>query len=210
MSTKYSIAMLSACSVLALLALAAPPQAAAGTPTDAIRTTTSEVIGLLHNDALGQPGRLAERRHLLDRAIGNRLTYEEISKRTLGEQWDRLTREEKQEFVQIFRGLLVTMYAGRIEDCGVNQVLFLTEHREPGFAEVRARLVSGKSDVTMDFRLVDRAGEWLVYDILTDGISFVNNYRHQFLRILRSASYPTLVEKLREATVRSEKALIHN
>ena len=210
MYTKYSIAMLSACSVLALLALAAPPQVAAGTPTDAIRTTTSKVIGLLHNDALGQPGRLAERRHLLDQAIGSRLTYEEISKRTLGEQWDRLTREEKQEFVQIFRGLLVTMYAGRIEDFGVNQVLFLTEHREAGFAEVRARLVSGKSDVTMDFRLVDRAGEWLVYDILTDGISFVNNYRQQFRRILQSASYPTLVERLRDATVRSEKALVHN
>ena len=190
------------------LALAAP--AMAGTPTDAIRATTSEVIRILHDEELSSPARYEERRLLLDQIIGDRLTYEEISRRALGGQWDRLSEGERDEFVQLFRSLLVNMYAGRIEDFGVNQMQFLAERTERGIAEVRARLVSRKSDIILDFRLVNRAGEWLVYDILTDGISLVNSYRQQFQRVLRFTSYSTLVEKLREATARSGAALARN
>jgi phospholipid transport system substrate-binding protein len=45
---------------------------------------------------------------------------------------------------------------------------------------------------------VEKAGAWLVYDIVVDGISLMNSYRGQFARVLRDESYETLVERMRE------------
>jgi ABC-type transporter MlaC component len=40
-----------------------------------------------------------------------------------------------------------------------------------------------------------------VYDVVIDGASIVHNYRAQFASILRTASYPALVNKMRERTL---------
>lgn len=49
-----------------------------------------------------------------------------------------------------------------------------------------------------NLRLVEKAGNWLVYDVVVDGISLMNSYRGQFARVLTYASYETLVERMRE------------
>nr|MBI3614092.1 ABC transporter substrate-binding protein [Nitrospirota bacterium] len=46
--------------------------------------------------------------------------------------------------------------------------------------------------------LMEKSGDWVVYDIIVDGISLVRNYRGQFERIIRAESYAALVEKLRK------------
>jgi len=38
---------------------------------------------------------------------------------------------------------------------------------------------------------------WAVYDVLVDGVSFVSIYRAQFNRVIQTASYEGLVEKMR-------------
>ena len=50
----------------------------------------------------------------------------------------------------------------------------------------------------MDYRLLNRSGEWLVYDIVIDGVSLVRNYRGQFEKIIRDSSYQGLLERLRQ------------
>ena len=53
----------------------------------------------------------------------------------------------------------------------------------------------------MDYRLLHRAGDWRVYDIVVDEISLVHSYRGQFTPIIRKFSYAELVEKLRQKSV---------
>ena len=48
------------------------------------------------------------------------------------------------------------------------------------------------------FSAMEKAGHWLVYDVVVDGISLMSSYRGQFARVLTYASYETLVERMRE------------
>ena len=41
-------------------------------------------------------------------------------------------------------------------------------------------------------------GGWMVYDVVTDDVSIVRNYRSQFNRIIRRKSYKALVKKMRD------------
>jgi phospholipid transport system substrate-binding protein len=175
-----------------------------GSAMEAVRQTSEAVIRVLNDESFKKPGRVEERRRQLVQIIGERFSYEEMSKRTLGGQWNKLSPRERQEFIDLFKGLLAKTYVDKIEGYATEQVQYVHERLEADFAEVRTRVVSAKGSLPLDFRLVDQGGDWRVYDIVVDGISLVNNYRGQFTRILNQSSYPQLMAKLKERSERED------
>ena len=182
--------------IAALFAVGVAP--ATEPPTEAVRGTVTEVLRILGDETLKQPNRLPQRRRLLEEAVGARFNYEEMSKRTLASQWKQLNEAERKEFVELFRSFLADTYADKIEGYAGEDIRYLGERLDGPYAEVRTRVVSNKVDFPMEYRLLSRSGEWLVYDIVIDGVSLVRNYRGQFEKVIRDSSYQGLVERLRK------------
>ncbi|MER3423332.1 MAG: hypothetical protein C4293_09015 [Nitrospiraceae bacterium] len=120
-----------------------------------------------------------------------------MAKRSLGAQWSKLNDNQRQEFVGLFRQLLTNSYIGKIEGYSGEQIHYLNERLQDGYAEVRTKVSSGKAEIPLDYRLLNKSGDWRVYDVVVDGVSLVSNYRGQFAKVLRTSSYEDLVEKLR-------------
>ena len=97
--------------------------------------------------------------------------------------------------------LLRDTFAGRITEHSDEQVVFLGKLRKDTFAEVKAQMKGRKIDTSVDFRLIQRACEWRVYDIVIDGASIVSNYRSQFTSIIPDVSYVGLVKKMRQKAI---------
>lgn len=182
---------------LLLLAMM-PADASAGTATEAVRATIDEVLRILGDKDLKQPSRADERRKLLEKTVGARFDYQEMSRRSLGAPWNQLADKDKHEFVDLFRTLLTNTYADRVESYSGEGVQYLNERTEKDYAEVRTKIQSGKTEIPMDYRLINKNNDWRVYDVVVDGVSLVNNYRGQFSKILRTSSYPELVDQLRK------------
>jgi len=178
---------------------------AAESPTEVVRTTVNEVIRILNDDSLKSPAKLLPRRRLLEQVIAQRFDYAEMSKRALAAHWTPLTKEQRDEFVEFFKGFLSDRYASKIEGYSGEQVDYLGERRDGQHAEVRTRLRSSKVEIPMDYRLINKDGRWYAYDIVVDGISLVKNYRSQFDKIIRSGSYEELVRRLKNRTVGEDK-----
>jgi phospholipid transport system substrate-binding protein len=170
----------------------------AGPPTDSMKTTIDEVLRIVREKELKQPEKAEERRHLLEKVVAARFDYAEMSRRALGAPWNQLTDHQKQEFVGLFRTLLTNSYADKIETYSGEGVQYLNERTEKEYAEVRTKVLSGKTEIPLDYRLINRADDWRVYDVVVDGVSLVNNYRGQFTKILRASSYSDLVDQLRK------------
>jgi phospholipid transport system substrate-binding protein len=174
----------------------------AGAPTDAMKTTIDEVLRIVRDQDLKQKGKADERRQQLEKVVEARFDYTEMSRRALGAPWNQLTDQQKQEFVDLFRTLLTTSYADKIETYSGEGVQYLNERLEKEYAEVRTKVLSGKTEIPLDYRLINKAEDWRVYDVVVDNISLVSNYRGQFTKILRASSYSDLVDQLRK---KSEK-----
>lgn len=170
----------------------------AGAPTDSMRATIDEVLRIVRDKELKEPSKSAERRQQLEQVVGARFDYQEMSKRALGAPWNTLSDQDKQEFVTLFRTLLTNSYAEKIESYSGEGVQYLNERVEKDYAEVRTKVLSGKTEIPLDYRLINRAEDWRVYDVVVDGVSLVNNYRGQFTKILRATSYADLVDQLRK------------
>jgi phospholipid transport system substrate-binding protein len=174
----------------------------AGAPTDSMKATIDEVLRIVRENELKQPNRADERRQMLERVVETRFDYQEMSRRALGAPWNTLSDQEKQEFVGLFRTLLTNSYADKIETYSGEGVQYLNERMEKEYAEVRTKVLSGKTEIPLDYRLINKSNDWRVYDVVVDGISLVNNYRGQFTKIIKSSSYADLVAQLKK---KSEK-----
>jgi len=184
--------------LMAAMVVAVPTPSIAGDPTVVMKATIDEVLRIVRDKELKQPGKVDTRRHMLETVVAARFDYTEMSRRALGAPWNQLTDQQKQEFVDLFRTLLTNSYADKIETYSGEGVEYLNERTEKEYAEVRTKVLSGKTEIPLDYRLVNKADEWRVYDVVVDNVSLVNNYRGQFTKILRASSYTDLVEQLRK------------
>lgn len=181
-----------------LILVAMPVPSHAGAPTTAMKATIDEVLRIVRDKELKQPAKADTRRHMLETVVAARFDYVEMSRRALGAPWNQLADQQKQEFVDLFRTLLTNSYADKIETYSGEGVEYLNERIEKEYAEVRTKVLSGKTEIPLDYRLINKADEWRVYDVVVDNVSLVNNYRGQFSKILRASSYADLVDQLRK------------
>jgi phospholipid transport system substrate-binding protein len=166
-------------------------------PTESVRSMITDVLAVLGNEALKQPGWSEERRQQVERVIRHRVNFRQMAHRSLGSSWSMLSGKARQEFVGLFVKLLRDAFANKIDQYYDEQILYLIEQHASGCAQVRTTLIGPKVATSLDFRLEEQSGEWLVYDIVVDGISTVKNYRTQFRQIIRDNTYAGLVEKMK-------------
>lgn len=184
--------------LLLLLSGVAAQPAVAGGATEAMKSTIDEVLKIVQDKELKQPGRAEERRKRLEQVVGDRFDYQEMSRRALGAPWNTLADKDKQEFVGLFQTLLTSSYADKVETYSGEGVQYLNERMEKDFAEVRTKVLTGKTEIPLDYRLLNKGTDWLVYDVVVDGVSLVSNYRGQFSKILRASTFADLLDQLRK------------
>ena len=176
--------------------------AGAGEPLDKIRETVENVLSVLGDETLQAPERRELRRGKLRQAVQQRFGFEEMARRALGRHWRDLSADQRQEFVALFSDLLERSYVGKIEGTGAgSQVAYPKETiDDEGFASVLTVITNRLgSRAEVEYRLLQRGGNtpWMVYDIVIEGVSLINNYRTQFNNIIHRTSYDGLVKQLR-------------
>jgi len=169
--------------------------ALAGSPTNEVKVTVDEVIRLLADPALKAPGQKQRRRQLVKQVVDRRFDYEEMAKRSLP-NWNRLSAAQRREFVNLFSELLEASYSDKLAKYSGEKVNYVGESLDGDRAEVRTLLVRRNDRIPINYRLLDKS-QWLVYDVVIEGVSLVNNYRSQFSRVISESSYNDLVRRLR-------------
>ena len=178
--------------------------ATAGEPTDLIRQTTDQVLKVLEDPKLQAPDRQDERRAQLHKIAGQAFDWPDMARRALAVHWRERTPQEQQEFVSLFRDLVEGTYISRLETAvqEKGEIQYVGEQADGSRAVVKTNAVTKRNQqVPIEYRLHKADGRWLIYDVLIEGISLVNNYRSQFNRIITSSSYSQLVQKMKARQV---------
>lgn len=171
----------------------------AGKPTDQLKETVDGVIEILKDRELKKPGNTTTRRKALRKVVGKRFNYEEMGRRSLARHWRKRTAAEKEEFVRLYSDLLEQRYINKIEQYTDETVLYDKEKVDDDYAVVKTRVVTGADvKIPIDYRLSFENNNWMVYDVVVEGVSLVKNYRTQFNRILRKNSFSKLIEKIKK------------
>ena len=194
MNKKHVISMLS----LAIL-LVLPIQGFAATPMETVEAGVNNLLKTLGDPAFKAKTK-DERIAIISTEIETVFDFKELSRRTLGRNWKKMSSEQQKEFVELFRKLLQGVYADRLLAYSDQKIIFDKETMlKKGRAEVQSYLqTSDGKKIPLFYRLTNKSGNWRVYDVIIEGVSMVKNYRTQFRDILAKNPPEKLLEILRE------------
>ena len=185
--------------VLAVLALfVLPTLSAASEATDQLKLSIDGIIDILKDPALKAPAMKKARRDKMRMRIQERFSFEDMGKRSLGKHWKKRSDVEKKEFVKLFGTLIENSYLGKLEGYTNEEVRYEEEINKKKVIEVRTKIITTKgTEIPINYRLLSRNGQWMVYDVVIEGVSLVRNYRTQFSQVLRSAPFEDLIAQLK-------------
>jgi phospholipid transport system substrate-binding protein len=181
------------------LFLAFSAAAFAGVPLDTVKSHVTAVIDVLRDPSLNGEAGAKAKREKIRVAAGNLFNFVELSKRTLGANWNNLNPEQRKEFVALYRSILEDTYVDRITAYTDEKVNFTKEvPLSESTVEVQSVIVTKKSEIPIYYRVIKRDDGWKVYDVVIEGVSLINNYRSQFREILAKESPQGLLDTLRK------------
>jgi phospholipid transport system substrate-binding protein len=166
---------------------------------DQLQGTISKVIEILRNPAFKGDASIKQRRENLRKVIYERFSFEKMSQLCLGKHWKDRSDAEKKEFIELFGKLLEETYISKIEGYTNEKVEYLKEVVNDKKIQINTRIVTEKVEIPIDYRLYqEKDGSWMVYDLVIEGVSLVNNYRSQFDEILQKDHFQKLLAELKK------------
>jgi phospholipid transport system substrate-binding protein len=173
--------------------------AAAGAPSDQLKTQIDRVLKALDDPELKKEGRAKDRRTAVRKIANDIFDFGETARRSLGRHWQPRTPAERDEFVQLFSDLLERSYISKVELYGGEKIQYLSDSIEGDQAKVQTKIVTKSgSDIPIEYRMQRKGDRWLVYDVIIEGVSLVANYRTQFNKIIQTSSYQELIRKMKQ------------
>jgi phospholipid transport system substrate-binding protein len=186
-------------SVVLTVCVLCPVQALAGVPLDTVKGYADKVLEVLRDPALKAEGAKKTKKEKL-RAISEKMfDFTELSRRTLANNWKKLSPEQQKEFVSLYTSLLEDAYANKILAYSDEKITFTKEvPLSEKTVEVQSMVLRKSEEIPIYYRVILQDGAWRVYDVVIEGVSLISNYRTQFKDILSNKPPESLLETLRK------------
>jgi phospholipid transport system substrate-binding protein len=177
------------------LSMSSVCQADTPSPKAEIQKTLDSIIATVQ----ANPGDAAKpaRREKLREIINPKFDFDEMSRRSLGSNWNEITPAEQKDFTTVFSELLARTYLSKIETVKPGMVKVESEQVEGPKAVVKTVVLSQGDTFPIDYKMMYRDNGWRVYDVVIENIGLVANYRNEFSGIIRKDKFSGLMEKLR-------------
>lgn len=187
--------------LLLFVVAAAPAAFGAQSATDTIRQTVDNVLNIIKKPEMRDAAKKAALLKDVEDQIKTIFDFSEFSARTVGPKWRTFTPDQQSRFENAFASLLRATYIEKLEGYSGEKVNFTGE-----IASTKGDKVEVQSSIQMkdnkvipvSYRLLDKNGQWKVYDVRIENVSLIENYRGQFKDILLKGSAEDLIKQVEE------------
>lgn len=167
-------------------------------PTDRVKQGADELIRILKGPHFQNPAQHDEAIAILREAAEKYIDFEEVTKLTVGRKWLDMPEAQHKEITEAFIKLLERTYLKRIPTYNNEKVNYKKELLKGNRAMVLTEIVSGDKTISVNFRLKVIGNQWMIYDVVAEGVSLVKNYRSQFAQILQDGTPDDLIARIRD------------
>ena len=171
----------------------------AGAPLDTVQTNVNKVLDVLRDPKLKAESAKEIKKEKLEAMYKQMFDEVELSMRSLGGNWKKLSLAQQQEFIQLYRQILGRAYIDEILSFTNEKIVFSKENMlSNNQAEVQTKIITSTKEIPIFYRVILKDGTWKVYDVVVENVSLVQNYRSQFNSILAKNTPDQLLEILRK------------
>lgn len=136
-------------------------------------------------------------RQQLDHHINEVFDFGELSRLSLGPEWDKRSAAEQQRFVEVFGAIIREKnYTSFLRYYREGKITYQDKKVEGERATVHAQVPLKQEKVAIGYLLRASQGQWRVYDLIIDGASTAEGYQRQYTRYLQKHTYEQLIQQL--------------
>lgn len=172
-------------------------------PHQIVDNVIARVIAQLHHIDPAEADADKVTRELFEAELSPHLAYTLIARWIGGQQWITMPAAEREEMVTLIQSHVVGVYASLLTS-GRGASITVAEYSEVGkkSARVAAELVlENGSRSALEFRLLDDAGQWKLFDLYADGLSFARTLKAELGPVVSAGG----INGLREYMARHRK-----
>lgn len=173
-----------------------------GPGTKAVRKANEQISALLRKKV--EPGSKAERALAakVTTSVRDFLDIEALGRRALRDHWDCLSSEQKSRFMSLLRQLIEKNYIKGLR-ANIDYQVAYTGERQKGAdivvaTEVKTERRGRPYSVTIEYVLRNDKGALRAFDVITDGVGLVDNYRAQFNKIITRHGFEGLLARMQK------------
>jgi phospholipid transport system substrate-binding protein len=192
--------------VIAILAMRVTMAGPVESPLKLLQKTSDEVINVLKAKADELEKNPDQIYGVVNQYIIPHLDDVTMAKLALGKNWNKASREQKIEFVEQFRTLLVRTYGKSLLEYRNQTINFFPLRLDEGEdrVEVKSEVQQpGAPSIPVNYRMRLKDNEWKVYDLSIDGVSLVTSYRGTFAQEVRKGGIEGLLQLLRDKNTKA-------
>jgi len=184
-------------------ALVLPPTALAATgPKDELLQANAKLKKHFASKSPSWSPEADARNAKIKEIVGGFLDFEELAQRALIRHWDKLSPAKRAEFVRTLRELVERNYVKQLYGQPHYRLKLEEEEIEGDQAVVRGTLLAKsrgkKVTMALEYKLLRKANRWVVYDVVTDDLSLLENYRADFNKVIAKESFDALLAKMKK------------
>ena len=143
-----------------------------------------------------------DQRDRLKDIINNIIDYRSMARQALGETFQEITDEERNEFVDLFSTIIRDNSLNRLDiyraEVSYNEI---SVNGDSASVETTAQLDNVRTSV--DYSMHRENDGWMITDMSIDQVSTADSYNRQFQNIIRRHGFDALMESLQRRASRS-------
>jgi ABC-type transporter MlaC component len=131
------------------------------------------------------------------------LDVDQLGKRAMVDNWSKLTKAQQDEFQSLLRALIEDNYVRGLRANVAYQVEYSGESTDKDgnilvTTTVKAERKGRPFSIAIDYVLVKEGDKLRAFDIKTDGVGLVENYRTMFNKIIAKDGFDGLIAKMKK------------
>jgi phospholipid transport system substrate-binding protein len=179
----------------------AGPPPASSSPMAELKKSNDKLDKILQKNRPNWSPEAELQRTEVRKLVGTFLDYAELAKRALAKNWDGLTPKQRDEFVDTLRELVERSYLKQVHGNANYVIKYDKETKDGSEATVTGTLLTTargkKVKVALEYKLLWK-DHWVVYDVVTDEQSMLENYRAEFNKIIKKDGFDALLKRMKK------------
>ena len=167
-------------------------------PEASVKTLLNEIKQIVEGYGLSDVKKEANKKHS-DIAVSI-LEVQEISQKALGKYWKKHSAEQQDQFQKLLGDLFVHVaFPSSAKFFASLDLMYGKSKSNKCMTVVPITVIHEKEgEVGIDFKMKQFAKNWLVVDVILDGVSMRNNLRSQFYKILKKNDFNELIRRMKK------------
>jgi phospholipid transport system substrate-binding protein len=188
-------------------AAAAPP--ASSSPMAELKKSNAQLDKVLQRNRPNWSPEAELQREEVRKVANQLLDYGELGKRALGKHWETITPKQRTEFVNTLRDLVERSYLRQVHGSANYSIKYENETKTGNEASVTGTLLTTsrgkKVKIALEYKMLWKEDRWVVYDVVTDEQSMLENYRAEFNKIINKDGFDALMKRMKKKLEEKEE-----